>query len=80
MFFFTMASTLLAIAGCSIAAPSNVHKGDGGYSTLLLIDCVRNSDEHLATFYEPGLGACGIFNTENDPLVAVSTTLYDTFP
>ncbi|EIW74044.1 plant expansin [Coniophora puteana RWD-64-598 SS2] len=32
------------------------------------------------TFYTPGLGACGITNTEQDMIVAVSETLFDTFP
>lgn len=33
-----------------------------------------------ATFYTPGLGACGITNTVNDMIVAVSAQFFDTFP
>ncbi|KAI0351123.1 hypothetical protein OH77DRAFT_1411691 [Trametes cingulata] len=33
-----------------------------------------------ATFYAAGLGACGIFNTDADFIVAVSSQVFDTFP
>ncbi|KAI0365835.1 barwin-like endoglucanase [Pilatotrama ljubarskyi] len=33
-----------------------------------------------ATFYAAGLGACGIFNTDADFIVAVSTSVFDGFP
>ncbi|KAK7685814.1 hypothetical protein QCA50_011160 [Cerrena zonata] len=33
-----------------------------------------------ATFYAPGLGACGHVNTDQDFIVAVSRELFDTFP
>lgn len=32
------------------------------------------------TFFEPGLGACGVTNGPNDLIVAVSAQLYDSFP
>ncbi|KZS96138.1 hypothetical protein SISNIDRAFT_451833 [Sistotremastrum niveocremeum HHB9708] len=32
------------------------------------------------TFYETGLGSCGITNTDSDHIVAVSMLLYDTYP
>jgi len=32
------------------------------------------------TFYATGLGACGITNTDSDPICAVSHLLFDTFP
>ncbi|CAK5264142.1 unnamed protein product [Mycena citricolor] len=32
------------------------------------------------TFFNPGLGACGIFNTNADFIVAVSAFVFDTFP
>ncbi|KAF8916105.1 plant expansin [Mucidula mucida] len=32
------------------------------------------------TYYDPGLGACGITNVATDLIVAVSHTLYDTYP
>ncbi|KAI0790225.1 RlpA-like double-psi beta-barrel-protein domain-containing protein-containing protein [Irpex lacteus] len=33
-----------------------------------------------ATWYQPGVGACGISNTAADHIVAVSASFYDTFP
>lgn len=30
-----------------------------------------------ATYYNAGLGSCGITSTDNDPIVAVSMILYD---
>ncbi|KAF5347070.1 hypothetical protein D9758_011658 [Tetrapyrgos nigripes] len=33
-----------------------------------------------ATFFNPGLGACGIFNTDADMITAVSSSFFDTFP
>ncbi|EJD47085.1 Non-catalytic module family EXPN protein, partial [Auricularia subglabra TFB-10046 SS5] len=33
-----------------------------------------------ATYYEVGLGACGITNTASDSIAAVSTALFDSFP
>jgi hypothetical protein len=32
------------------------------------------------TFYDTGLGACGITNNDNDPIIAVSQLLFDTYP
>ncbi|KAL6304290.1 RlpA-like double-psi beta-barrel-protein domain-containing protein-containing protein, partial [Sparassis latifolia] len=32
------------------------------------------------TWYETGLGACGITNTDANPIVAVSKLLFDTYP
>jgi hypothetical protein len=33
-----------------------------------------------ATWYNPGLGACGISNSDSDLIVAVSATTFDQFP
>ncbi|THU85069.1 hypothetical protein K435DRAFT_869674 [Dendrothele bispora CBS 962.96] len=38
----------------------------------------RNTGD--ATFYTPGLGACGINNTPADMIAAVSASVFDTFP
>ncbi|KAF5335602.1 hypothetical protein D9758_017261 [Tetrapyrgos nigripes] len=38
----------------------------------------RNAGD--VTFYTPGLGACGISNTESDMIAAVSAPFFDTFP
>ncbi|KAI0820518.1 RlpA-like double-psi beta-barrel-protein domain-containing protein-containing protein [Trametes gibbosa] len=33
-----------------------------------------------ATFYDAGLGSCGIFNTDSDFIVAIDAATFDTFP
>lgn len=33
-----------------------------------------------ATFYDVGMGACGVYNVPTDFIAAVSHELYDTFP
>ncbi|KAH9922477.1 RlpA-like double-psi beta-barrel-protein domain-containing protein-containing protein [Fomitopsis serialis] len=33
-----------------------------------------------ATYYETGLGACGVTNTDSDYIVAVSENLFDNYP
>ena len=33
-----------------------------------------------ATYYQPGLGACGGTNNQNDLIVAVSTPVFNGFP
>ena len=33
-----------------------------------------------ATFFTPGLGACGIQSTSSDHIVAVSNQFFNTFP
>ncbi|WAQ83863.1 hypothetical protein PtA15_4A312 [Puccinia triticina] len=50
------------------------HKGDS-YST-------PSAETHTgdATYYEPGLGSCGLTNGPGDMIVAVSKLLYDSFP
>ncbi|EJD47134.1 hypothetical protein AURDEDRAFT_163743 [Auricularia subglabra TFB-10046 SS5] len=32
------------------------------------------------TYYEVGLGACGVTNTDSDSIAAVSTALFNSFP
>jgi len=32
------------------------------------------------TYYEPGLGACGITNSASDPIAALSEKLFDNYP
>ncbi|KAF8314271.1 barwin-like endoglucanase, partial [Clavulina sp. PMI_390] len=46
----------------------------------------RNSPSLLARmliticYFSPGLGACGITNSDTDLIAAVSTTIFDTYP
>ncbi|KAL0572119.1 hypothetical protein V5O48_009846 [Marasmius crinis-equi] len=35
---------------------------------------------HTVTWYDPGLGACGITNGPNDLIAAVSVSVYNNFP
>ncbi|KIY65805.1 hypothetical protein CYLTODRAFT_399821 [Cylindrobasidium torrendii FP15055 ss-10] len=53
--------------------------------TLAILSVVASPVEKRAftgdgTYYAPGLGACGKWNTDKDMIVAVSHLLYDTYP
>ncbi|KAI0665519.1 RlpA-like double-psi beta-barrel-protein domain-containing protein-containing protein [Trametes maxima] len=57
------------------------------FSTVLMtvvsaatLGLAANSGTGDATFYEAGLGSCGIFNTDADFIVAVDPSTFDTFP
>jgi len=41
---------------------------------------MRGTNTGEATFYQTGLGACGITNTDSDYIAAVSYLLFDSFP
>jgi hypothetical protein len=81
MIFNTVVFGLLAIAGLAQAAPTKrqVNQGDGecffSYSMY-----VKNSYHVEATFFEPGLGSCGINSSAADHIVAMSASFFDTFP
>lgn len=47
---------------------------------LSLCSIIVLTDAPIGTFYDVGLGACGVTNVDTDYIVAVSTTLYDTYP
>lgn len=56
------------------------HSGDGT-SFLSYLKFLKHTLKGTSgTFFEPGLGACGITNGPNDLIVAVSAQLYDSFP
>ncbi|TFY66344.1 hypothetical protein EVG20_g4747 [Dentipellis fragilis] len=57
---------LLALASLAVASVSAVP--------------VRRSNSGQGTFFEVGVGACGITNVDTDLVVAVSQQLFDTFP
>jgi len=46
-------------------------------SALATVVCANTGE---STFYDPGLGACGIQNTSSDLIVAVAAEFFDTFP
>lgn len=64
--FQTIASALMV--GTALAAPV-----DSSQSTN---DLVSRADGSI-TYFNPGLGACGITNSDNDLITAVSAALYD---
>ena len=53
------------------------HTGDGK-----TIECDRITVRlrTAGTFYAPGLGACGVFNTASDLIVAIGHDLFDNYP
>ncbi|RDB27297.1 Allergen Asp f 7 [Hypsizygus marmoreus] len=46
--------------------------------SFLFISVVANNGE--ATFYDPGLGACGTQNTSGDLIAAVAQEFFDSYP
>lgn len=76
MYFSTV---LLIVASAFTVASAQTETGQG---TVVSRDSVRWKIQFLptATFYAPGLGACGITNTAEDFIVAVSAQFFDTFP
>ncbi|KAF5335600.1 hypothetical protein D9758_017267 [Tetrapyrgos nigripes] len=61
------AATIITMAMTAQAAPSPA-------------SLMRRTNVGDATFYTPGLGACGITNTESDMIAAVSEQFFDSFP
>ncbi|KAF8891250.1 RlpA-like double-psi beta-barrel-protein domain-containing protein-containing protein [Infundibulicybe gibba] len=50
------------------------------FSALLLVSGAPAANVGDATFFEPGVGACGVTSTATDNIVAVSTQMFDSFP
>lgn len=42
--------------------------------------CPLITDIDAVTYFTPGLGACGITNTDTELVAAVSATFFDTYP
>lgn len=59
--------TLLALSACALLASGQIYQGDGPYT----------GD---GTFYETGLGACGITNVDSDFIAAVGYQFFDNYP
>ncbi|EKM54243.1 uncharacterized protein PHACADRAFT_97638 [Phanerochaete carnosa HHB-10118-sp] len=74
MFAKIFAVAIMALAASAVTIPSEkrsvdpsgTHSGDGKSTA--------------STYYETGLGACGITNSDTDYIAAVSHTLFDNFP
>ncbi|KAJ3796325.1 barwin-like endoglucanase [Lentinula aff. detonsa] len=47
---------------------------------LWLLRRNNNMPIDSASFYQPGLGACGIVNTDNDLIVAMNHIVFDAYP
>ncbi|EIM82454.1 barwin-like endoglucanase [Stereum hirsutum FP-91666 SS1] len=73
MFSFASIIAVASVALFSLVPASAVPTGN---STLL----ARQSYSGDGTYYSPGLGACGLTNADTDLIVAVSTSLYDSYP
>jgi hypothetical protein len=75
MFFLTAMIALFALA--VVAVEDQPHYGSGmfllpflGIRLMLLI----------GTYYQPGLGACGAYNSPTDYIVAVAAATFDSYP
>ncbi|CDO73844.1 Distantly related to plant expansins [Trametes cinnabarina] len=60
-------AVFIAVVSAATAALAQATGGTGDGSSV-------------ATFYEAGLGACGIFNTDADFIVAIDAQTFDNFP
>jgi hypothetical protein len=48
--------------------------------SLQLYGCSSLALDHLATYTDFGLGACGFYNTNSQLVVGVSTSFFNHFP
>ncbi|KII96152.1 hypothetical protein PLICRDRAFT_35086 [Plicaturopsis crispa FD-325 SS-3] len=48
--------------------------------SLMTVSTVNAANVGDGTFYAPGTGACGIFNTAADSIVAVSEAYFNSYP
>ncbi len=58
---------------------SSSNSGSSSSSSSSSSESTSGSFDGQATYYAPGLGACGWTNTESDYIVAVSHSLFDSF-
>lgn len=75
-------SVILFLITCASLLVSAANVGDGAsepHCTHLRIKLI-GIHVRVATYYNPGTGACGGTNTGADLVVAVSTQFYNTFP
>ncbi|EIM89216.1 uncharacterized protein STEHIDRAFT_145905 [Stereum hirsutum FP-91666 SS1] len=73
MFSFTNMLAVASVALFSLAPASAVPTGNG---TLL----EKRSYSGDGTYYNTGLGACGVTNVDTDYIIAVSVDLYNSYP
>ncbi|EIW81913.1 plant expansin [Coniophora puteana RWD-64-598 SS2] len=70
--FVSKALALFALALAANAAALPQARSEPSY--------MHGTQKGDATYYTPGLGACGQTSTSDDLIVAVSHSLYDTYP
>ncbi|KAJ3878008.1 riboflavin aldehyde-forming enzyme [Lentinula edodes] len=58
-------ATILMVVSAPVEAPAELDKR------------TTHTGRASGTWFEPGLGNCGNFNTANDPIIAIPETLYD---
>ena len=86
MVAFTPLILLLSALAASVSAAPTPTSRAASKSGQGQRNFASDSDElhpfavFLGTFFEPGLGACGIQNSSKDMIVAVSQQLFDSFP
>lgn len=88
MFFQMWLISLCALLVCAlsvVAAPvsleeRSITKSGDGASIAISLSFPDVDGCIAATFYKPGLGACGKTNHDNDLIVAASHSVFDTFP
>jgi hypothetical protein len=66
-----------AATAATVATRASNNYGDGMFIFPLLGIYLMLS---LVTYYTPGLGACGHYNTDTDYIVAVAHGTFDTYP
>ena len=82
---FAVAALAALSAASAAVATTSMTGGDGTCprsSSNLRPKTSTDADARArtATFYAPGLGSCGHFNTENDFIVAVDIATIQSFP
>jgi len=73
-------ATLLVAATLSASALATPLANTSDANSTGVPDFLCGPQVGEGTWFEPGLGACGINNTESDFIVAVSWMIFDNFP
>lgn len=79
MRFFTPFVSVVTLMASALAVPHTAVRG------LISIrgaaaDFLTGTQVGQGTWFNPGLGSCGIMNTDSDYIAAVSHILYDSYP
>ncbi|KAJ7751937.1 hypothetical protein DFH07DRAFT_960773 [Mycena maculata] len=74
-----LSSVFMAAYSAPIRAAQTC-SGDGGSAAYLRKVLIENHVPFPGTFYEPGLGACGVTNNAKQLIVAVGHGVFDSYP